>query len=76
MPKVKLEFELPEEQNEYDIIMKAGKYHNVIWDIQNYLRNEWKYNDEKYSDEEYKLLETIRDRLWEILSDHDVLGDF
>lgn len=44
MPKATLEFNLPEEQDEYEMTMKAGAMHSAIWDFdQRYLRNIVKY---------------------------------
>lgn len=43
MPKVILEFTLPEEKSEADIALNAGKYSLCIWDIEEHLRKELKY---------------------------------
>lgn len=45
MPKVILEFNLPEEQDEYEITRSAGKMYSSLWDIQNYMRELRKYDE-------------------------------
>lgn len=45
MPKLILEFNLPEEREEAEITQKAGAYHSIIWDVQQYIRKLRKYDD-------------------------------
>lgn len=39
MPKAILEFNLPEENEEYKTTMKAQEYYCQLWDIEQYLRS-------------------------------------
>lgn len=44
MPKATLEFNLPEEQEEYDITMRAGNFSHSLWEFdQEFLRANIKY---------------------------------
>lgn len=67
MPKAILEFQLPEEQEEYNLAINAIKYHCAIHDIRNYLRTLRKYDDrnkinkEELIDAIHALLENLPD---------------
>ena len=41
--KATIEFQLPEEQGEYDMFSKANKMYQALWQIQNNVRSKWKY---------------------------------
>jgi len=69
--KAILEYNLPDEQQEYDLANKGSDLSIIIWDFDQWLRNEVKYNNEltdKESDTYYK----IRDKLREIMEEHDI----
>jgi len=64
MPKAILEFQLPEEQEEFD--MARNGCHNliVLEDMDNYLRNKLKYQE--LTDEQCVIYQEIRDKLREL----------
>ena len=68
--KATLEFNLPEDQEEYLLYNSASTLYSILLDFDNYLRAEIKYND-KLSDKEYKVYDKIRDKLYEIMQDND-----
>ena len=45
MPKATLEYQLPEEQGEFDLANNADKYYLALWEVYVYLRNQSKYYD-------------------------------
>lgn len=45
MPKVTLEFNLPDEKAEYEIAIKAGSYYSVLWDMQEYFMRKYKHKE-------------------------------
>jgi len=45
MPKVIIEFNLPEEDYEYNLATNASRYHGILWDFQMWLRNKVKYEN-------------------------------
>lgn len=47
MPRSYISFSLPEEQEELEICMNASKYKNVLYDVDQYLRNLAKYQGKK-----------------------------
>ncbi len=56
--KATLEFNLPEENPEFDLAMNGPKYHSALWDIENKLRQWVKYETAPESVE--MLIEEIR----------------
>ena len=59
--KINLEFDLPEETDEFKIYFYAREYYSVLWDISEYLRGLYKHAD--LTEDQVKLLEEIRERL-------------
>jgi hypothetical protein len=73
MAKIKMTFNLPEDQAEFDFAVQGGKMYSALWDISQELRTLWKY--EELSDEEFKMVERIRDKFYEILNDSQISLD-
>jgi hypothetical protein len=68
--KARLTFNLPDDQHEFDLAVQSGNMYSALWDISQELRTLWKY--EELSEEEWKMVERIRDKFYEILSDHQI----
>ena len=60
--KAILEFNLPEDQPEFNNAIKGGDWKHVCWEIDQYLRKEIKYNDDN-SDYKIRVLEKVREEL-------------
>jgi len=69
--KAILEYNLPDEQQEYDLANKGSDLSIIIWDLDQWLRNEIKYNNE-LTDKESDTYNKIRDKLREIMEEHDI----
>jgi len=69
--KAVLKFNLPEDQAEFDFATQGGNMYAALWDISQELRSMWKYQQYK-TEEEYAIVETIRDKFHEILSEHNI----
>lgn len=68
--KAILEFNLPEDNDEFEMASHASSYRSVIFDIDAYLRSRLKY--EEHSEEVHQTLQAVRDKLYEILSENTV----
>jgi len=68
--KAKLTFNLPDDQHDFDLAIQSGKMYSALWDISQELRKLWKY--EELNDDEWKMVERIRDKFHEILSEHNI----
>ena len=64
--KAVLEFDLPEEQEEYKLHMEGPKYSLVLYDLDNFLRNKYKYEDQ-----ETITIEEVRNKLTEFCTEHE-----
>ena len=68
--KAILEFELPEDKEEFDAASKGMDWAIVAWDIDQYIRNRLKYQTEKLDTlNAKKELEFLREALNEMLID-------
>ena len=61
MPKAKLEFNLPEEEQDFKLASRGGEYFSVIWEALNDIRNYLKHGHSFKTIEE--ALENVRETL-------------
>jgi len=64
MAKVILEFNLPEEQEDYNYAMRGRDYSFALSDLYNFLRQDSKYGEGKFAD--------VYTKFWEILKEHGI----
>ena len=69
--KAILTFDLPEDKYEWENAMRADAMFCALWDLSQELRTMWKYQEYK-TEEEYVIVETIRDKFYEILGDNQI----
>ena len=68
--KAILEFELPEDKEEFDAASKGMDWAIVAWDIDQYIRNRLKYQSEKLDTSSAKEeLELLRNELHELMEE-------
>ncbi len=71
--KAILEFNLPEDNTEFELATNASKMYSVLWDMDQWLRAEYKYMpDEKYSEDKYNAYYQAREKLRELLLENNV----
>jgi len=69
--KAILEFELPEDKEEFDAASKGMDWAIVAWDIDQYIRNRLKYQSEKLETSSAKEeLEFLRNQLHEMMEEN------
>lgn len=71
MGKITFEFDSIEEAEDVRTALDGYKYKLVIWDFDQYLRNQIKYND-KLPSEVAEAYEDLREKLREFLNDYRV----
>jgi hypothetical protein len=71
--KATLEFNLPEDQAEFDFATQGSNMYAALWDISQELRTLWKY--EELDEKEWDMVERIRNKFFEILEDHQITLD-
>lgn len=64
--KATFEFNLPEEQEEYNIALQAAHLARVIDELDSLLRNKIKYTPELQHQERTDTYQEIREALWEL----------
>ncbi len=67
--KAILEFNLPEEQKEFEIASNGSKWLIAMWDLDQHLRANTKYAPDDMHEEAYKAYEEVREKLREIMND-------
>lgn len=68
--KATFEFNLPEDQREYEVMNQASKMQSFLWDFSQQLRSWYKYHhDFKDAND---ALNQIRDEFYRLLNDHEV----
>ena len=69
--KATLEFNLPEDKEEFEVASKAMDWTILAWDIDQYIRNRLKYQTEKLdTSSANKELELLRNELHELMEDN------
>ncbi len=61
--KATIEFDLPEEIEEYEVMNRAGKVELALWEFTGYLRGKWKYGHDYKNVEE--CIEDLRENLYD-----------
>ena len=69
--KAILEFDLPEDNFEFQCAINGIALRRSICDFQEYMRQMYKYN-ERISDDEKKMIQHLREQFQEILEDNGV----
>jgi hypothetical protein len=69
--KVIIEFSDEDAASDAQVALDGWKYRSVIWELDQHLRKELKYN-EKLSSEVDKAYEELRDKIHELLSDSNL----
>ena len=69
--KAILEFNLPEDQPEFNTAVKGGDWKQVCWQMDQYLRKEIKYND-SLSEEQLRVYEGVREELYGFMNENNV----
>jgi len=68
--KAIFEFDLPEDQHEYDVMSQSPKTQRFLWEFSQQLRSWRKYHhDFKDADD---ALDKIRDEFYRLLNEHEV----
>jgi hypothetical protein len=65
--KAILEFNLPEDDFEFQTANNAGKMKSVLWEMDRWLRNNIKHAPDAMSEDEYKAYEKCKQYLNELL---------
>jgi FPC/CPF motif-containing protein YcgG len=70
--KAIFKFNLPEDQDEYDVFIKANDMHQIIWEMKQWLRSHTKYAPDDISDDTINALYKCRDKFNELINDNNL----
>jgi len=73
--KAVLEFNLPEDQQDFELATKGMKFWSILWDLDQSLRAKTKYAPDNLPQDKYDTYQEIRDELRELMSDNNVNFD-
>jgi hypothetical protein len=68
--KVKLEYNLPDDQFEFECAVKSTKMYFALTEIKEELRAIWKYEELKQN--QFEMVERIREKFFEILTENEI----
>ena len=68
--KATLEFNLPEDQNEFEYATKGSEMFVILWELKEEYRKLMKYHN--LTETEYKLIEDLNDKLCEDLQHYGI----
>jgi hypothetical protein len=70
--KAIIEFELPKDQEEYEMANNASKMYMALWDIKQLFRSTLKYNPMGLNSKELEQWEAMRGNFFDILDNNDL----
>jgi hypothetical protein len=74
--KATLEFNLPEDQSDFDLAVNGVKAQVDLWEMDQWLRAQYKYmSDAEYSEDKYETFGKCRDQLREIMFENGLKFD-
>ena len=73
--KATLEFNLPDDQDDFKLATNALNWYIVCWDLDQELRAKTKYAPDTLPQDKYDAYQEIRDLLHEYMSNRDVSFD-
>ena len=75
--KATLEFNLPEDKQDFDLATKASNWWQVCWEMDRWLRAECKYtlSDDAYSEDKYNAYQEARRQLSMLMQQNGVSLD-
>ena len=70
--KAVLEFDLPEDKQEFTLAINGLNFWHVLWDLDQSLRAKTKYAPDNLPQDKYDAYQEVRDELYELMSNHNV----
>lgn len=70
--KAILEFDLPDDQSDFESAINGYKWESAMWEMNQYLRSVTKYASDETSAEVIEALDKARDELFKILNNYNL----
>ena len=74
--KAILEFNLPEDQSDFDLAVNGAKAQVALWEMDQWLRTQYKYmSDTEHSEDKYDTFVKCREQLKELMFENGLSFD-
>jgi hypothetical protein len=73
--KAKLEFNLPQDNEEFELAINARKMHSILWELDQWLRSNVKWPPESMSEDEIRTYSKCRETLNELMLNENISFD-
>ena len=73
--KAILEFNLPDDQQDFDLATKGLKFWNILWELDQSLRSKTKYAPDDLPQDKYDAYQEVRNELRELMLNNDISFD-
>lgn len=73
--KAILEFNLPDDQTEFDLAISGNKFWNVLYELDQELRAKTKYASDDLPQDKYDAYQEVRNLLRELMSENNISFD-
>ena len=73
--KAILEFNLPDDQQDFELASNAMKFWSVLYDLDQDLRSKTKYASDNLPQDKYDAYQEVRDILHELMSNNNISLD-
>jgi hypothetical protein len=73
--KAILEFNLPDDQDQFELATKGSNMYSVLWELDQSLRAKTKYASDDLPEDKYDAYEEIREELRELMSNSNISFD-
>jgi len=70
--KAKLTFKLPDDKYEYEMASNGSNWHNVAWEMYQFLRGKTKYPSDDAHEEYLKAMYECKDELFKTMEENGV----
>jgi len=67
-----LKFNLPEDSQEFELANNGAKMHNVLWEMDQWLRSNTKYAPDTMSEDTYNAYQACREQLRELMNSENI----
>ena len=64
-----LEFDLPKDQSDFDMAQNGIDWYCTVWDLDQWLREQVKYQSDKHSSDTLDAFDEVRGKIRELLND-------
>ena len=73
--KAILEFNLPDDQQDFNMAVNAMKFWSVLYELDQDLRSKTKYAPDSLPQDKYDAYQEVRDMLYELMSNNNISLD-